>query len=358
MKTIIFVWLLLAIHAWGAISAIGYGNTPKEAKEAALSELSNVVSANVKSDISATTTVAGGKVDKKAQTKLNVASNSYFQGVTYGDAVREGSSYTVSAHLSDEGVLNTINFLKKEIHQELAPLSAKALRALLQKSEMLFALANFTQQKSAIQEQVKAQEAVIQKYLSHGQIYFQTNPKNVTLFIGDQAYKPFETYLLPAKEHHYEISAQGYHTEKGKFYVTGAQKQTIKVTLIKQSGTTPLIYLGVQGSYAQSAQEVLTKYQVGISSSSVATNAIGFDFDVQHVTDIDDMKVYNLTVTATAYKGKNSNLVKRAKVKNVTNMNIESKKQKAVKALTQALLKELKMEQFLGASTVDYSGMF
>lgn len=360
MKKLLFLSALLLGFASSifALSATGYGKSAKEAKAAALSELSNVVSANVKSSISTSTTVRGDDVKREAQAKLNVASNSYFQGVTYDEPLSEGKEYAVTAHLSKEGIKNTVKFLTKEIHQDLSKLYKKGLKELLRKSEMLYALANFTQTKSIIQNDVKKQEAEIQKYLSFGQVYFQVKPKTAALIIGNETYKPFQTHLISAKEHHYEISADGYHTEEGKFYISGAQKRTVKVTLIKKTANTPEIYIGKDSAYAQSAKEVLSKYGVGTSHSSLSTNAIKFSFKKQLVTTIDQMKVYNLVVTAEAFKGLKSVLTKRAKIKNVTDMNIESKKNKGVKALATYLLKKLKMDQFIGAKKVDYSRLF
>ncbi len=354
MKKLGVLWFLLQASLF-AISATGYGQSAKEAKDAALSELSNIVVANVKSKLTSSTTVSGQKVDRDAKKELEVSSSTYFQGVSYSDAVKGADGYEVTATLSQSATINTLDFIKKELLKDLGKLSKSDLRELLKMSEMGYALANFSSAKSLYQEVIKEREAEVLKYLSYGQIFFHVTPKNATLIIDNVEYEPFKSYLLPAKKYHYQVSAAGYHTEEGSFYLNSAKKQDEKISLVKHSSATTAIYLDIDTSLQASAKEVFTKYGLNLSDNPVSTNAFRFTFKTSFVTQVDDMKVYNLTVIAEALRGNKSVMLKRARIKNVTDSNMESKKAKGVTALANYMMKKLDMKSFQGSQKVDYS---
>ena len=356
MKKILLIALLLQLgSSLYAISATGYGHSAKEAKDAALSELSNIVISDVKSKLSSSTTVTGGKVIHDAKKALEVSSNTYFQGVTYSDAIKGSSGYEVTATLSQEATLNTLNFIKKELDKDLAKLSKSDLKRLIKMSEMGFALANFSDAKRRYQDHIKVREAEVLKYLSYGQLFFRLKPKDAKLIIDNERYEGFRTYLLPAKSYRYQVSADGYHAEEGKFYLNGAKKKDVTVTLVKKSSDGPSIYLDIDKEFESSAKAVFAKYGIDLSDDSLSTNAIRFRFKTTFVTQVDDIKVYNLLVTAEALRGNKSVMLKRAKIKNVTDSNLASKKAKGVSALAKYLMKKLDMDGFKGTQKVDYS---
>lgn len=351
----ILLGVLLTLSTLFAIDAEGFGKTAAEAKKAALSELSNIVSAKISSELKTALRTHGDKMIKDADKSLKVSSQTYFQGVKYSSVQsRADGEYSVVASLDQEGVENTISFLKDALSVDLNNLSRRELNELLNKSEMLYALGNFSADKKRVHDFVTKKNSAVIKYLTHAKVSFYLEPKNAKLLIENRVYKPFQTYLLPAQSYHYKVSAQGYHSEEGVLYANGGDRINKKVTLIKESAKKGLFYIDVDPELFDSASEVLSQYKLQATKQPEATNALKFTFHTLLVTTIEDMKVYNLFVTVKAYKGNEVILTKKAKLKNVTDQIMERKKSKGVAALTRYILKKVDMNDFIGKVKVSY----
>ncbi|KIM11592.1 MAG: hypothetical protein KU37_05185 [Sulfuricurvum sp. PC08-66] len=359
-KTLRIALLFLLFGTWAvaAIQAIGYGASESSAKKAALSELSNMVSSNVKSNLSSTTTLKGDKVTKDAQIALNVASHSYFQGVTYSDPVMEGSEYKVTAFLDEVGVANTLAYLRKELYKELEKLTRNDLEELLNKAQMAYALANFSLQKESIQSDVKAREAQIQEYLTFAKVTFNVTPATATIVVNDTVYEPYKTHLFAPKEYTFTMSAEGYYSEEGRISFGRGETRTVVKELVKVSAERPKVFVQIEGNSAQftnSVASLLLKYGVDIASSAVATNALIFAIDKQYKTEVNGMAVYDVTVTMRAYKERSQTMVKQVKRANIVDANYNEKVDAAIKALTQYMLQKSDMKSFIGNERVNYN---
>ena len=354
MKKILFL-LLLSVSLLFAIDAQGYGKTPKEAKEAALSELSNIVSAKISSTLKTSLRTHGQKMIKDADKSLKVSSQTYFQGVKYS-AVREEANgeYSVVATLDKKGIQNSINYLKEALSVSLENLSKRDLNELLNKSEMLYALGNFSANPKSVHRFVTEKNQEIIKYLTHAKISFYVKPEGAKILVENQSFKPFTTYLLPEKSYRYIVSAKGYYDEEGIMYAHGGDRINKKVILVKKSAKRGVFYIDVEPELFDAVKETLLQYKLQATQEKSATNALKFRFKKELLTTIDGMKVYTLFVRVEAYKGKELVMSKRAKLKNVTEQSMQSKKRKGVVALTKYLLKKLDMNYFIANERVSY----
>lgn len=350
--------LLLQTSLFANLSAVGYGSSEKEAKASALSELSNSVSANVKSNLTLSTKVQGSKVTKGGTKKLNVASSTYFQGVQYTQMSQKGGTFEVTAFLDKKGVENTLVYIQKELHKDLAKLRPHALKELLKKSEMGYALANFSVNKEMFQTDFKAQEEDVQKYLSYAQITFNVKPSDAVIRVNHAIYTPLTTYLVPSTvKYTFEISANGYYTEEGTLTLSQGEKRTIIKQLIKKSNNAAKVYVDVKSNipeFKDTVSGLLLNYGVGVTPRAVATNSIRFTFDKQFITEVSGMKVYRVTVVMSVYKGSTKIMLKKVRLKNVVDGNYVHKVNRGVKALTKYLLKKQDMKTFIGKQSVNY----
>ena len=357
LQTFLFI-LLAQTSLLAGLSAVGYAENEKKAKESALTELANQVSAKVDSEFKSSTTVTNQKLDKSVKNDLKVSSNVYFQGVTYSNAVQTQSGYEITAELSDQAIEDTLAFLQKELHKDMSGLSKRALKKLLSKAEIAYALANFSISKEDIQEDIKVQEALVQKYLTFGQVTFNIKPSTAVVMVNDEPYELFKTYLLAStKKYNFEIQAEGYYTEEGTLSFGKGEKRTIAKQLIKKSDEGAKVYVDVKsdiGEFQDTVSGILLSYGVGITPSSTATNSIRFTFDKQFITEVSGMKVYKVTVQMSAYKGSDKIMQKKVKLKNVVDSNYITKVNKGVKALTKYLLKKQDMKAFIGKDTINY----
>jgi hypothetical protein len=342
LRWVCAIGLMLSFSVQAELTAEGFGSTPAEARDNALQELSQVVSAAVQSDVQIRTELRDNQVDQQARNELKIQSASYFQGVQYQHERPYDRGYKVDAVLDERGIEQTMNQLLLDIKQDMALLSRKQRQDVLERALFLGALANYLPKNHALansattQAQLAREEAY--RYLNMAQLTFYTQPPHTQIRIGNVQFKNGQAEWLKPGSYRFEAKADGYQTKLDQIGLSAGELRQVEIKLVPK--TAGQIELSVQGEQADlvfsEAKQIVAGY--GLRHQSNADIQLQLNVEQNQVTEISGIKFYRLRIVAEIQKNGQPILVRRASSNNVADSQVENRTKALTKALIEALL--------------------
>ncbi|SFB89981.1 PEGA domain-containing protein [Marinospirillum celere] len=355
VKYLALMLLLLALpvsaEARKLLFADGYGETPAEARENALQELSQTVIAAVESDTESITRDDGIEFSSSLKNRIRVQSSSYFQGVRYSEPREENGSFRIQAQLDRNAVINTVEHLLRELRTDLNTLNRAQIEAIQDQATFLMAFSNYLPTNLDLDAGEVVSEAqeirqLATRYLNFGRISFQPSPSDARIRIDGETLSAGEMKLLPPGNYTYEISADGYHTKQERVYISQGERRRLEVSLVPRRDGS--IALRLENSDNQSliteARRVFNRYSIQYSEQ--APQVITLDVQQNFVTEISGMKIYNLQIAAEATVDGEVLLVRRGSQRNVAESQIDARLKAITRALVEAILTSEEAESF------------
>ncbi len=303
---IIFV-LLFAV---GTVHAIyikveGYGETPEEARKDALRQISELVIAEVSSEVRLRYRLRGEKVDRRLRTSVSVKSKGYIRGVIFDEPEKMNGKYKVKAVWNENSMDATLKSLYMEIDVDLEGLSKTQIRELIEKIDFLIALYTLKPIDDVnIEEVVKIKEKAL-SILNYSAVVFYTEPETAKIKINGNVYEPFKPIYLPERMYVFKVESEGYHPVKGRFYAIKGDVRAIEIKLVPYGGTSADKYrLVIEDSPIDVRDIIKSKLEkFGVSISKDTENKIIFRFK-HNREKFGDYIRHNIKIYAKVYEGK------------------------------------------------------
>lgn len=342
-------WLLLAsfwlvlipLKAQAVLSAEGWGTTPNAARENALQELSQTVSAAVRSDVTIRNELQNNQVSTDVASSLNVKSASYFQGVEYGMAMPEAQGYRIEALLSRQAAQQTVSHLSQAISLDLMTLNRTQIQDVIERAVFLSALLNLMPNDFANKAQSLQLASDIRalgfKHLNFARLTIYVKPNQATLRLGTFTLMPGQTELIPPGNYRLISNAEGYQSINQPLALSAGENRQLNLALVPRIAGQ--VQLNVEGEHADNiqAQARQTLAGLGVAVESNVNNQISLKLDKQLVTEISGITFYNLRLSAEVSHGQQPILVRTASLNNVADSQVEMR----VKAMSNALINAL-----------------
>ncbi len=302
----ILLSLLFAVNTVFAIyiKVEGYGETEEEARKDALRQISELVIAEVSSEVDLRYRLRGEKVDKRLRTSVSVKSKGYIRGVKFYDPEEIDGKYRVKAVWDEDSMDATLRSLYMEIDTDPERLNKEQLRELIEKIDFLLALYTLRPLEEIDINRVVGIKEEALKRLNYSAVIFYTEPEDAVIRINGRVYEPFKPIYLPERMYVFRVESKGYHTVKGRFYAIKGDIRTIEIRLVPYGGSSKDRYrLVIEDSPVDVREIIKSKLEkFGVSLSGEAKDKIVFRF--QHSRDsFGDYIRHNIKVYAKVYKG-------------------------------------------------------
>jgi hypothetical protein len=332
-------WLILIpLKAQAVLSAEGWGSTPNAARENALQELSQVVSAAVNSDVTIRNELRDNQVTTDVASSLNVKSASYFQGVEYGMAMPEAQGYRIEAMLSRQAAQQTVSHLSQAISLDLMTLNRTQIQDVIDRAVFLSALLNLMPNdfanKAQSAQQANDTRALAFKHLNFARLTIHVKPEQASINLGQFKLASGQTELIAPGNYRLVVNAQGYQSINQPLSLSAGENRQLNLALVPRTGGQ--LQLDVQGEHADTirAQSRQTLAGLGIAVQANVNNQISLKLDKQRVTEISGITFYNLRLSAEVTQGAQPILVRTASLNNIAESQVDAR----VKAMSHALI--------------------
>ncbi len=322
------------------LKACGYGKNFNEAKNNSLRTLSETILSNVKAQEVLKRSLKGRKIKREYQSETKVSTAVLVKGVLFEDLGRSPEGYKVCAVLTESGLKETIDFLKKALSVDYSKLNYQQLKNLKGAAFLLLSISEFAKDEKAQNFAINALNK-LNMFLNYARLTVNVSPQDATIEIDGKTYRPGQTILLPPKrEYVLKIYAKGYVPATKRVYLGSRQRESLYVVLPKKiEGKTVRVVTDVT-SVKEIATEILKNSGFEIAADS--PNKIVIDV-YDSPQKIDEYTKHNLVVVVKYFESGRLVAQKRGKMKPffTTAQTEQSVLPKKVEKLTSAVLKAL-----------------
>ncbi len=321
--------------------AKGSGADATSAQKDALATLSSLIEVKVDTSISSSTTTnsLNGKesVLSTSSDNINLQSNSFLVGIKYEELPSAPNGDKVyKAILTDKALAQSIKVLYDALDTDIAKLSPNEMEKLLKKSNYLLVLISY--KPDVIKKSdVMQKRRYLYDSLHMSRIFIDVTPTNSSVFIDEKNVKTNTDIFVTPGQHTIEVKKDNYLTYQKKLYTQVAKRSRLHISLLPKSKLPSQLAIKGAGDFMDTIRRELLQYNIAVSSG--AKEHIEFSIQEKYITTVSEIKIYKLTIVANLKRETDLIISKKATLKNVAQMQLESKKQKVIKALLKAIMK-------------------
>ncbi|SNR75593.1 PEGA domain-containing protein [Desulfurobacterium atlanticum] len=326
-----------------------FGKNKTEARATALKRISQDIISNVSAVEVVKKQLKNRKITREYFSSTLIGTETLLKGVFFEDRGRKKEGYEVCAVLTDEGVRQTVDYLKSFLKRDLSALSKDELRELKKKAFLLISIAEAVNDKKNVNFALK-KIGEIDKYLNYGRLVVITVPEDAVVKVDGKVYRAGKTILLkPDREYFVEIARKGYKSVREKIYLSRGEKKTISLELPKKISFSVPVVLKIDFDYARPIVEKLL-----IDSGFIVTNSAPNVLDIKirdFKTKVKGYEKHELEVVATLLSNGKPVVMKRGKMKPFFTTDqthdtiLKEKAEKLVKAVINSLLNSVDTEK-------------
>lgn len=287
--------------------SVGSGVSKQSAKNNALENLAKDIFVGVKSSFNSTENLQNNKFNSSYTSNLNLQSYANFVGVSFFNYNQKNNSYTVTAGLSKQALLNTINYIYTNLNIDIVnSLDKYKANVELNNVNFLNALLLYAKSKNIATPQLNFKQYSITSYTQALQkkvnaqaiVKFVTNHKNATITLNSKTYKPFTEIYLPSGNFVYAVSLSNYITNTNSINLRNGDNLTLEVYLQKKLSNRVPVRLIVNNATNINTNTILSFLQTVANNnqmevSKTANNTLTIAIDNVNVAKLSS-SYYNL----------------------------------------------------------------
>ncbi|WP_456397834.1 PEGA domain-containing protein [Desulfurobacterium sp.] len=329
-----------------------YGKNQRDARSTAIKRLSQDILSNVSTLEIAQKSLRKGKISREYFSQTVIGTRTILKGLRFQDLGRTKEGYKVCAIITEEGLKETIAYLRSTLKRDLSHLSKDELQKLQDQAFILLSLTESANDRNTFNFTMKKLK-YIDKLLNFGRLNINVVPANATIVIGEKEYSPGEIiFLEPEKEYFVTIKSKGYKTIRKRIYIGRGEIKNISIELPKKvEGFIPVSIKTNMPFVTGIAKKALIDSGFNIKNQSENKLTITVK---DYSSRVKGYTKHELEVTATFYADGQPIISKKGKIKpffttdETENSILKSKLEKLTKAVLNSLLNSIDTKRLGG----------
>lgn len=222
------------------LKGTGVGDSEKNAKLDAVSQLSNAIVVNVESTTILAREEKDGNYSHSLKEDIILRSDTYLKGVSFTKPVKKDGHFETTAYMTKDSIINTINYLLKTMPSDIETLPVEKFDDVLTMIYLSYSLL-YSVSDSQLPERKKYIDILgnlkneIEKLSNYASIYFSAEyATKGKVEIADSSYEINKKIFLKPGTYKFSAKLEGYQGFSGSVTLSKGDKKSVELILIPE----------------------------------------------------------------------------------------------------------------------------